>query len=80
LAGGGGVGCPKTIILNEDLEEIGDSGLNFGRVYAPLLEEIRIPQSVKYIGERAFTAKKYIYITVPFATKGLFLRIWKLSI
>jgi len=55
LNGGGGVN-PKTIILNEDLEEIGKNGLTFG--WNKSVDEITIPKSVQYIGESAISAKK----------------------
>ena len=59
--GGGDAGSPKTIILNEDLERIEENGLNFGG-YRESIEEIRFPESVKYIGAGVASVKKvYLY-------------------
>jgi len=60
---------PKTITLNEDLEEIETGGLHFGK----LIDEIQIPKSVKYIGNQAISAKKYFFTVVQFATKMHFM-------
>lgn len=66
--GGGAVDSPKTIILNEDLEEIGDHGLNFNY---RALDEIRIPKSVKSIGKYGVIAKKiYMYRTTTIDLYG----------
>jgi len=54
----GGGDSPKTVILNEDLEEIGEFGLRFYQ----LMDEVTIPKSVKYVGKQAISAKKiYLY-------------------
>jgi len=47
---------PKTITLNEDLEEIGKYGVRFG------VDEIKIPQSVKFIDTFGVSAKNKIYL------------------
>jgi len=53
---GGGGDSPKTVILNEDLEEIGKNGLRFG------VDEITIPKSVQYVDEFSVTAKNKIFL------------------
>ena len=60
IIGGGGI-WPETIVLNEDLEEIADYGLNFRPSYHAL-DEITIPKSVQYLGKRSISTRKiYLY-------------------
>ena len=46
--------------MNEDLEEIGDSGLNFGFNHA--VDEIWIPKSVQSIGKYGVSSFRKIYL------------------
>lgn len=63
---------PKTLILNDDLEEIGSYALRF----SPALEEITIPKSVKYIGEfGVYAYKVYLYYSTQHHEKAF----WHMS-
>ena len=62
ISGDWGGGTPKTVVLNEDLEEIGDYGLSFNFYCA--IDEIRIPKSVKSIGKYGVGVFKKFICTV----------------
>jgi len=47
------------VILNEDLEEIGDNGLNFN--WNPI-DEVYIPKTVKSIGKYGVASFKKVYL------------------
>jgi hypothetical protein len=48
---------PKTIVLNEDLEVIGDYALHKGNIW-----EVTIPKSVEKIGEYGCSACRKVYM------------------
>ena len=74
IGNGAFYGCPlSNLTLSEGIEEIGDSAFSYyGYKPEKRIETIKIPESIKYIGNNNFAGVSDVYITGKRMPVGLF--------